>query len=278
MTKVLDMLKLFSTQTIIGTSVDKSIDFYSDIDLQEINIFKYNSQIYKKILKRFQKIFNEADRNTIVTDFKCGVSKGNVPIRWNKETINDGFQFIDNRKVIFTSCLRQTSTIKIDAVRVVHGLFQEYSQNYYFNFGGQKTFNEFTKEQTTISLLRDYKKYIGESNPFKAIKRLYSAYKLNDITDKKIIRFLNSKTGKLNKLVSDLELCLFMIDFVDKELIIKNLKVLSKGEYKKEIRDIITSENLKQQLEHLIGIIKERVNEKTFEFISKYVNFIELLE
>jgi hypothetical protein len=273
---IIHLLKIHGTQTIQGTGADKLMDYISDIDLQEYINCKDDTKVYKGILKIFQDKYKDAekDKNIFITDFKCGVLQGGFPIRWNRDNIKKGFQYIEDKKYNFVDCLKQTSIIKMDVIALINGKFTEFSENYYFNFGRHKTFNDMSKYDVNVSLLRNYKKYLKDK-PFKAIKRLYSYQKLNNKVDKKIIRFLNSTNGKLNKLAGDIEVVMNIIDFnPDKKTIIKNLGFIRDElpePFKSKLTEIINKKNepLKESLGKLVNEIQEHLRPKILKFIEK---------
>lgn len=276
--KIINILKLHSTQTILGTSGDKQMDYYNDIDLQETNICKNEKDVYIAILKMFQKKFKEIDKipNTFITDFKCGVQRGNVPVRWDKKSIKEGQQIIDNKLYRFIDCLQQTSIIKLDIIALIDGKFTEFSENYYFTFGKRKTYRTINKSEVLIGLLREFKKYIANDKPFKALKRLYSYKKINDSVNKQMINFLNSKTGKLNKIVGDLEIIDTIMDFdIDETIIRNNIRIIAEeaDKYKDNILEIsyLPLEELRNSLIQLIEKIKKHINKRTMNFIEKNV-------
>lgn len=280
--KIINLLKVHGTQTILGTGSDKLMDYISDIDLEEFIKCKDDNKVYKEILKIFQEKYKKAeqDNNIYITDFKCGKLQGGIPIRWDKESIKNGYQYIENKKIYFVNCLKQSSTIKMDIIAFINGKFTEFSENYYFNFDKYITFDELTKHDLNVSLLRNYKKYIKEGKPFKALKRLYSYQKLNNKVDKRIIKFLNSKNGKLNKLAGDLKIILDVINsrFADEKKIKLNLKLIgdelppAKKVYKNKINQIINIEDkqlLNEEINELIVNIENLIKEDTINFINK---------
>lgn len=273
---IIHLLKVYGTQTIQGTGSDKLMDYISDIDLQEYINCKDDKEVYKSILKIFQDKYKEVEKhnNIFITDFKCGVLRGGIPIRWNRDNIKKGFQIIEDRKIKFVDCLKQTSIIKMDIIALIKGKFTEFSENYYFSFGRHKTYNDISKYDINVSLLRDYKKYLKDK-PFKAIKRLYSYQKLNNKVDKKIITFLNSTNGKLNKLAGDIEIVINVIDFnPDRNNIIKNLEYIRDDlpePFKSKLTEIINKKNepLKEPLGKLVNEIQEHLRPKILKFIEK---------
>lgn len=276
--EVIKLLKLHGTQTILGTGADKLMDYISDIDLQEFVKCKNDDEtIFKEILIIFQDKFNKIENksNIFITDFKCGVLYGGIPIRWNKDTIKKGYQIIEDRKINFIDCLKQTSTIKIDIIALIDGKFTEFSENYYLTLGNYKTFNDINKHYLNVGLLRNYQKYIKEDKPFKALKRLYSYQKLNNKINPKLITFLNSKIGKLNKLSGDIEILINILDLpIIQEVIKRNLQLIADelpSLYKNKLKEIINNYSNNEELKIKLEQLREEINNKIRENTNKWI-------
>lgn len=276
--KIAKILHLHGTQMILGTGSDKQMEYISDIDLQEFVRCKRSDQVYKEVLKLFQKKFKDVEKmkNVYITDFKCGELAGGIPIRWNAETIKKGFQIIEDRRFNFVDCLKQESIIKMDIVSLIDGKFVEFSENYYLDIGGLKSYPPMNKKVLANSLLRDFKKYISKGKPFKALKRLYSAQKLTESVDKRIITFLNSRIGKLNKVKGDLEV---VLDIMKQEIPINTIHTNIRNilanipsylkQYEKNITQSSSNEDIQREVKRLIEEIDAKVLNKTTEFIQK---------
>lgn len=276
--KIIQTLKLHGTQTILGTGADKQIDYYSDIDLQESNVCKAGEDTYPAILKMFQKKYDEVDKipNAFITDFKCGVQRGGIPVRWNKQSIQAGEQIIDGKLYRFVDCLKQTSIIKMDIIALIDGKFTEFSENYYFTIGNRKTYRPLNAKELGVALLRDFKKYLAMDKPFKALKRLYSQQKLSDSVNKKIVRFLNSKVGRVNKTMGDLEIIGDVMKYdVAEDVIRKNLRLIAEDadKYKQPILEIsqLPIDQIKPAIEEIMGQMKKQISKKTKDFIIRSV-------
>jgi hypothetical protein len=217
--KVLKLLSI-NEYDIIGSSIDNNIKYKSDVDAQEfINYKKDDLEIYNDILKHFQYIFesNIDNNNVYIIDFKCGVNPGNVPIRWNNEDIMNGYKIIEDNKINFIDCLQEKSIIKIDLIVVEQdGLFHDITYNYYFKFKNFSTNpRQFTLQEIINSLIIDVKNYQNQNKLYKSLKRLYSLYKLMCVSDNKknlLLKIINSKLGKLNKLLNQLSLVVEVIN------------------------------------------------------------------
>lgn len=216
--KILKLLTI-NEYRIIGSAGDKYIKYKSDVDAQEIiKLDERDEDTYNNILHFFQKIFNDNINNDKIwiTDFKCGIQNGGVPIRWNIQDINNGYQIIEDRKIEFITTLQQQSIIKIDLIILdVDNLYHDISYNYYFlfkNFSTNPRIN--TIQELKTSLINDIKDLRKENRHFKSLKRLYSLYKLNNEEEKKIILqgILNSELGKFNSLINQLIIILDILE------------------------------------------------------------------
>lgn len=276
--KIAKILRLHGTQRILGTGSDKQMDYISDIDLQEYVNCKKSDKVYSEILKMFQKKYKEIEAipNTFITDFKCGELAGGIPIRWNATTIQKGYQIIEDRRYDFTTCLKQESIIKMDIIAYLGGKFTEFSENYYLDIGGHKSYPEFNKNALADSLLRDFKKYVNQGKPFKALKRLYSSQKLTGKVNKILITFLNSRTGLLNKIKGDLEI---VLDVMDKEVDMKIImdaigNILAESpeylkQFTKNVSPASSKEDIGKEVKRLIEEIDKKVKDKTIQFLQK---------
>lgn len=97
--RIANILTLFTDQRVIGSSSDSNILYYSDVDLDEKNIFKNDADAYNHVLKMFRSKYREVGKlsNVFITDFKCGVLPGGIPIRWNLRAIKLGTQIIEDK-------------------------------------------------------------------------------------------------------------------------------------------------------------------------------------
>jgi len=239
MTALRSKLKYLSIKEydIIGTYADDRVKYKSDIDLQEyIDTDNRDINIYNNILIHFQNIFKKYKQinNTYIIDFKCGVSSGNYPIRWNYNSIMNGYQIIEDDKINFIDCLQNQSIIKIDVIiKDSNNIFNEISYNYYFNFDDLKTYDLKNIEQVKTEIILDAKKY-NIINKYKALKRYYSYYKLDDDipNQNRVLKLINSNLGIQYQCINQLDLILLIINNefkpYDKKDIYINLKYILK--------------------------------------------------
>jgi hypothetical protein len=258
--KILKILSI-NEYKLIGTGGDDKIIYKSDIDAQEkVNLSSRDEDTYNYILKFFQNIFNEnyKNKNVFITDFKCGIQAGNIPIRWNIKDINNGYKIIEDRKIEFITTLQQQSIIKIDIILLdTDKLYHDISYNYYFlfkNFSTNPRVNTFA--EIKAGLLNDSIELKAENKNFKAMKRLYSYYKLNGENEKQLIllAIFNSRVGKFNSLINQLQI------IVD---------VLTNNFRKPNIEDIIynlkyVEDNIPDEFKHYFKFFKNKNINKKF--------------
>ncbi len=217
--RVINLLK-FEEVDIIGSYSDTKLKYFSDVDSQE---FLETDASYQDILEAFQekiiKIENHPD--VFFSDFKLG-SYNNMPLHWTIDEILEGEKHVEgisgNMVVFFTDALQQESIIKLDVIAVIRGELVEITTNYYFDFGESQTYPNKDLETVKRSILYEYSKLKG-GNFYKALKRLYSFYKLifntSGSTGVDIVeiakaldalrKVFNSKLGSLNKQLSSLK-------------------------------------------------------------------------
>ena len=282
MNKVIDILKIKDVQKI-GSSSDVKIKYASDIDLQEII---QTNDFFREILAKFQQRFMKAQNNpnVFITDFKCGMFRGQ-PVRWNKYTIKEGFQNIDGINISFINCLQMKSIIKMDIIALINGVFTEFSNNYYFTFSDG--FSTMPGNDTKLSdvFLFQFQQKIKEKKYFKALKRLYSHFKIkkNKKMQQTMIDFFNSNVGKLNYQINNLQI----IDAVlnnpfrqpKKSDVIHNLNIIKKNlplDLEQLIDGILrrpTLQTMKLAIQDVIQQLTEVVNEQTMDFIDKKIDY-----
>lgn len=273
---------------IIGSAKSDFIKYPSDIDLQETIT---TDKTFEDIYHFFVNIFKKAKENkkVFITDFKCGFHAG-VPVRWNYETLMQGFQMIGEDKITFEQCLSQMSTIKIDLVSLERGRFVEYSNNYYFYFEkyNHRNTNQKEKKELENALLYNYYQLLKDGKQYKALKRLYSYYKIKGLYKKlrQLEQLFNSDTGKLSKMKSSLE----TIDLVLNQTfrrpakidIIHNLNVVKRHipQYENEVNNIIklSLNEMSPKLNELIKQMNNEINSRAKEWLVEKKFKVVLLD
>lgn len=222
---IIDIVK-FKDVNIIGSAADFNLKYFSDLDLQE-KVSGYNNIDF--LVRWFQRTIKKLKNHKDVyfQELKAGVLN-NQPIKWTYKEVQQGFKIINDEEFPLKKIFNQQSIIKMDFIIFQSNTFIEVSINYYFIFtGGNQTFSALGKEEIANALLFEYNKLKGEDF-YKALKRLYSFYKLTD--DKKVLvdmrRLFNSKLGFLNKQLSNLKTIRQIIKDGPNDLDFKN-KVIS---------------------------------------------------
>ena len=285
MNKVIDLLTIKNTETI-GSSSDSNIKYASDIDLQEII---ETDDLFPEILQKFRTKFIIAgnDPNIFIIDMKCGMFRGQ-PVRWDKHDIKRGYKTIDDITIQFINCLQQKSIIKMDIIALIDGVFTEFSNNYYFTFPDGFSTMPIQGNKIEDVMMMEFQKKIKEKKYFKALKRLYSYFKLekNKEMINKLLRFFNSDVGKLNYQINGLGI----IDEVignsfrkpKKSDIVRNLLIIRKNlpdQYHKLVDRILlrsTVMGMKEEIKNVMTLLNDDVNDKTMQFIDNEIDYMKI--
>jgi hypothetical protein len=278
--KIFRFLSLQGTEAVIGTASLKEIDYAADYDLMEYVNYNRNCCVYELVLNLFREKFRTAYLSTTIwiIDFKCGVLPGGQPLRWTRESINDGYQIIEDKPYYFVDCLQQKSIIKLDVISSINKIFHEFSEMYFFHFDDFTTYESHVKRSDLIktSLLIDVKYYQSMGQYYKALKRLFAYFRIsNNKLIPLLIDFFNSNVGKLAAYNNDLEIILTMktqsFRPVPKKEIMYNLKHVEKNidaSVRSLVTSIISSTNVQRSIEETILIINDTIQEKTKQFIA----------
>ena len=207
--KEFSFLSIEGKYSVIGSSNLKNIHYNSDFDLEtHFEVKDKNPEtIYNKIYKHFKELFIKAkkDPNTFITDFKCGLDKDGEPLRWTYADIIKGI----NKGVSFINALKMKSTIKLDVIYLMNGYFNEISDNYYIKVGNIANFDKITRETIIKSIEDEYIKLTNEGRYYKALKRRFI---IGGKKDKKIVEYINSDIGILNKAKSDISTLILLLE------------------------------------------------------------------
>lgn len=289
--KPFNILEMYENQEIIGTAADKDINIVNDYDLQEyINLEGDKRQLYINIYEEFKKKFKDAimNKDIFITDFKCGHYKS-IPIRWNYENMMNGYKVIEDKKIWFINALQQKSVIKLDVLFLDSetSRLHEISQNYYIEINNNSNYDKIVKKNIKTSLLRSFKDYYyNDKNFFKAMKRLYSYYKIFDERSNKIKLFqdlFNSEMGKQNKIIYDLKTLLLLMEQtfrpVKKNIILDNLLALNFSSFDENIKAMydtlinnfkrMSKNQVKEHIENIINNVFNELNDKVFKYITE---------
>jgi len=272
--KVFRLLSLFGKYKVVGTGGISEIEYNDDFDLMEYTKCPDEQKAYEQILKIFQQKFKDVykEKDMYITDFKAGHLPGGIPLRWNKETIAQGYQYIEDRKIDFISCLNQKSVIKMDIVSIINGNFIEFSEIYFISFGEHDAYpvNFKIRDQIITNIKLDYFKKLKEDNYFKALKRLFSFLKLEDNEHTEIghilIDFFNSPIGHLSALTGDMKTL--------KETVFNKFKRVEMKKIKKALENII--EKLPQKyIIYIRSILRENTKKDLIDKLEIVIKFFQ---
>lgn len=283
--KVFSFLHLEGQQRIVGTTPIEQIKYKSDYDLFEYTKFANKPQAYDAVYQMFKEKYNEAYKNDKVwiSDFKCGNHKS-IPIRWDLQSINDGYKIIDDIKYEFTACLAQKSMIKMDVLALVNGILNEFSEVYFVSFGKHNNyFSELnTKKELKIGIYNDALEYKEKGKFYKSLKRLFAYLRLDETVNakkiKKLLKWFNSPIGKLATLKGDLEELELLLTQtfrpVDDKVIKDQLEHIKKNvsdEFKPvldNLMSISSHDKLVEDINDVMSEINNVVQSATKEFID----------
>jgi hypothetical protein len=252
---------------IIGSYNDPNInnDVISDIDAQNKEIYNNNElETYNKILDHFKYLFKlfKNNKRIVITDFKCGVGKANIPYRWNYKSIMKGFQYEDNNnKVYFIDQLQKHSVIKIDILAYIpkYNEYMEITMNYYFNFGNiDKSYHAYTFDDILTAIKKDVYELREEGNYYKSLKRLNSYNRLLKKNNKNLIKIINSEYGIKSREKSKLSNLLYAME---------NKSKFNKNDIKNVNNKNLTIPDIKNKIDELD---KEINSNSLLELIKKY--------
>lgn len=282
--KIIKLLSLDGDYSIIGSAADPEMKYSSDIDVQEFielngDVGEITQGIYDLFLKKYKESYK--DKNVFITDFKLG-RFNNQSLHWTREEVLNGYKMIHNHRINFTDALHQKSVIKIDIIYLDDGIYKEYSNNYYFIINNKST-NPFYSDKDMIDeLVGEYHKYVGKKNYFKALKRLYSLYKIKKKPGKRLISFLNSDIGKEYNIKSSLETLILLLENNFRQPLMKNvIKSIKKLDLSSDDKKLLVNSSTKTDLIKNLEIVSEKLNDNinylTELFIKDHINVGKIL-
>ena len=200
---IFSIVSLNHDYNIVGTSSVRGMLYASDYDL---NMYLIEHDTKEKTINyidsNFNKLFHKIDNddNIYFIDFKI------AGLHWTMDELLRGYK----GNVKFKSGLSSDDIIKLDIIaRLNYGEFAEISMIYNLEFD-EKTQDE--HHDSTISKIKDnihveIKDYLAEHNYFKALRRLFSLYKLTESKHIDILfKFFNGDMGILNKVKSNIDI------------------------------------------------------------------------
>ena len=232
----------------------RKLNSYINDIIKKIKFKNYKINLAGSAKLQSQRYFSDYDFNsmikrkykpiTIYNEFVKILSCGDLYfIEFKIEYLDGTKKKIQDTSKLNKSMLKNINYVKIDYVLWFDYHFKELSIIYIFN-------------QTNFSIediKQDYEEFVKDGNYFKALKRLFSIYKIkkNKIEAVKLTKFFNSKYGKLYELNSKLKtLLLIPDDDVRKKINLKFLKLNPDIDIKKEIskNDLILNNEGKKYL------------------------------
>ena len=206
-------LSITNKYNIVGSFSTQGIYFPSDVDLNE-NI-KIKSQ--KDIIstnKKLQKVFKyiNDNKNIFFTDFKIGVDENNESLHWTFDEIMKGKK---NNKHFNESLL--DGTVKLDIIyRLNFGDFVEISMIYQINPKKLDLVND---------LKNDIKEYLKIGRSYKALKRCFSLYTIQNNHKKLYIlmKLFNTDIGLVAKVISEITIYIQLLELYSNRISIKEI-------------------------------------------------------
>ena len=184
---------LHGKTSIIGSNSIRGNLFGSDYDIED----KLNGS--PKQIEQW--IHNEFHKSKVLL-LELKIQAGNKKFRFNLDTINQPLAHL----------IATSDFFKADLVVPVGDRFAEVSIHYYRN----------PVKPKITDLEDDVKKY-WKTNKMKALKRLFSIYKMENKNTDNFTSFFNSEYGLINKCVSDLELLNKIKNMISKKSYENNL-------------------------------------------------------
>jgi hypothetical protein len=202
-TPVLDFITRLSFNInniyLMGTMSERELQFPSDYDLFEKIKTEYKLKtdaltFYEKGLKNIvENLLNDTD--CYISGLMLGL-ENDKPKKWDaKDFLNQNLK----------PYIEQNSMIKIDTIKLIDGIYSDFSCVYQF-FNNDKKINNFELFKPD-DLNKDIKKFKQEKNYFKMAKRIYTL-----TGNEKLITLFNSNLGKMSQIISNIETIIFMLE------------------------------------------------------------------
>lgn len=303
---VFNLMTISRKYKVIGSGGMKNIRYNADFDLNEMfepSKLGSKEKMLDNITALFKKKFEDAEKNPnyYIVDFKCGMDEEGEPLRWDKNDIKRGYKVVQSgRKVRFQDCILMKTTMKMDVIANIDGVFTEFSDNYLIKLGDDPAdANFFPHDLQRGHLLNSIKHsfdeyYYGARNYVKALKRAFS-YFLQDGEDKhlgklrQLMEFFNSPTGLLYKLKSEIDTVLLVMENTFRtppvEDLVRNIKIIrqrvdSVDNTSGAVRNLDLASQAKsakkmaEYLEKSKKILESLINKSALDFIRKNKNVL----
>lgn len=278
--KVFNLLTISRKFRVVGSAALKNVRYVNDYDLNELYKRNFDTKealdlIYKMFVDKFKRC--EEDPTCFITDFKCGLDSDNEPLRWNKKDIKKGFKELkDGRKMTFQECILVKATFKLDVVKIIDGVYTEFSDNYFIKLGEETNFfpHDLTRDHLLTALKHSYEEYFYTyQNLFKGLKRAFSYYLMdgegkNAEILKKLLTLFNSPVGKLYNVKGQLGTIMLVVENVNNfktpkisdikenvKLILKSLQYLPVPDIRKKLENSLKASSMRR-IKQLIGDVE----------------------
>ena len=133
-------------------------------------------------------------------------------LRWTHEDVAEGkIRLIDGTYRTLHDCLMDRTTAKIDLIVKVGDEFAELSENYYIRDGHDRNYDKEATPEELRKSLEDDIHYYAHKDAFRALKRLFSLYRVEGERRHKaelarLVEFFNGQVGLLNKIRAELRI------------------------------------------------------------------------
>lgn len=160
--EVKDILLISGQSRIVGSAQYENLEYNNDIDIMEYikSVKGCPKNPLLCIRHRFLEIFKLIGEvpYCYVLDLKCGIDKDGEPLRWSYNSLQRGFIKRPDAKYVFTDCLKQKATFKIDIARNIDGIFTMITEKYFINIGNGLIQNYFQQDTHKSIILHDLEK------------------------------------------------------------------------------------------------------------------------
>ena len=202
---IIKNLEVFETKLkLAGSASLRSMMYYSDYDFNcKIRVRK-QTPIYNE----FKRILSFSNDKLYFIEFKIEYIDGT---KIKLHNVND----------IKLSMFKNISFIKIDYIVFLDFVFKEVSIMYIFKE------NDMDTDDVIKKLTDDYSELIDNGEKFKAMKRVFSVYKIQkDYPNmKRLTSLFNSNLGKIYEINSNLKTILLLKTMYDDPLTMKRIEV-----------------------------------------------------
>jgi predicted nucleotidyltransferase len=199
--KTIHKFALSSKYRILGSNSIRGMIFPSDFDV-EVNVNK--STRADALANELQTKIKNMDKDIIFLEFKAGLCDG-MPMKWTKQEVLAGSKCGKS----LAEALMENTIIKLDLIIPIGNTYADVGQVYKYK---QDTQTNEDIEKSMETEIDEYKK----TNKLKALKRLYSVLSFEPTKNKKSLDelevFFNSIVGYANKIKSDLEIIIRLLD------------------------------------------------------------------